>query len=73
MGRNTAMLQTATPGRSTPGSAAWFREQLDALGIGNSALARTMITSGDDCQFDIIVRGLRRMATGESRISGERP
>ena len=71
MEQETAILGTATPGRGTPESTAWFREQLDALGIGNSALARAMIDNGDDRQFDTIVRGLRRMATGEARVSSE--
>ena len=71
MEQEAATLATATPGRGTPEGAAWFREQLEALGIGNSALARAMIENGDDRQFDTIVRGLRRMATGEARVSGE--
>lgn len=71
MEQDTMTLEAATPGRGTPESAAWFREQLEALGIGNSALARAMIENGDDRQFDTIVRGLRRMATGEARVSGE--
>jgi len=71
MEQETATLDTTAPGRGTPESAAWFREQLEALGIGNSALARAMIENGDDRQFDTIVRGLRRMATGEARVSGE--
>ena len=71
MEQETATLETTTPGRGIPESAAWFREQLEALGIGNSALARAMIENGDDRQFDTIVRGLRRMATGKARVSGE--
>lgn len=71
MEQDTMTLETATPGRDTPKSAAWFREQLEALGVGNSALARAIIENGDDRQFDTIVRGLRRMATGEARVSGE--
>jgi hypothetical protein len=71
MEQDAVTLETATPGRGTPESAAWFREQLEALGVGNSALARAMIENGDDRRFDTIVRGLRRMATGEARVSGE--
>ncbi len=56
MEHDTTTLETATPGRGTPRSAAWFREQLEALGVGNSALARAMIENGDDRQFDTIVR-----------------
>jgi hypothetical protein len=56
MEQDTTTLETATPGRGTPESPAWFREQLEALGIGNSALARAMVENGDDRQLDTIVR-----------------
>ncbi len=60
-----------TPGRGSAESAAWFRAQLAALGVGQSALARFMLEHGDDRQFGTILRSLARMATGEARVSGE--
>ena len=47
--------ETITPGRGSAESAAWFRAQLVALGIGQSALARFMLEHGDDRQFATIV------------------
>jgi len=58
-------------GRGSPESAAWFREKLETIGIGQSALARLMIERGDDRQFRTILRSLGRMASGDSRVSGE--
>ena len=63
--------ETSTPGRGTAESAAWFRGKLEELGEGQSSLARRMIAAGDDRQFDTILRSLRRMASGEARVSGE--
>ena len=60
-----------TPGRGTPESAAWFREQLDELGLGQTALARFMQRHGDDRQESSIRRTIARMATGHARVSGE--
>ena len=65
------MEQEITPGRGSAESAAWFRARLDDLGIGQSELARSMIQLGDDRQFDTILRSLRRMVSGEARVSGE--
>ena len=63
--------ETSTPGRGSPESAAWFRSKLEQLDLGQSDLARRMIAAGDDRQFDTILRSLRRMASGEARVSGE--
>lgn len=63
--------ETITPGRGSIESAAWFRGRLDKLELGQSELARTMIRHGDDRQFDTILRSLRRMASGDARVSGE--
>lgn len=63
--------ETSTPGRGSPESAAWFREKLSSLGLGQSALARLMLASGDDRQMNTILRTLSRMANGEARVSGE--
>ncbi len=63
--------ETSTPGRGSPESAAWFREKLRILGLGQSALARLMLASGDDRQMNTILRTLSRMANGEARVSGE--
>lgn len=62
---------TITPGRGSVESAAWFRARLDVLEMGQSELARTMKSRGDDRQFDTILRSLRRMASGDARVSGE--
>ncbi len=63
--------ETSMPGRGSPESAAWFRERLHGLGIGQSALARLMLEHGDDRQFATILRSLSRMASGDARVSGE--
>ena len=63
--------ETSTPGRGSPESAAWFRDKLEVLGMGQSALARLMIAHGDDRQFATILRSVGRMASGEARVSGE--
>lgn len=61
----------STPGRGTADSAAWFCAKLDELGLGLSALVRLMLAHGDDRQPATILRTLRRMASGEARVSGE--
>jgi hypothetical protein len=63
--------ETITPGRGSPESAAWFRDKLAALGMGQSALARLMLERGDDRQMATILRSLSRMASGDARVSGE--
>ena len=63
--------ETSIPGRGSPESAAWFRDKLEALGMGQSALARLMLAHGDDRQFATILRSVGRMASGEARVSGE--
>nr|WP_321985287.1 hypothetical protein [uncultured Lichenicoccus sp.] len=60
-----------TPGRGSSESAAWFRDKLQSLGMGQSALARLMIQHGDDRQMTTILRSLSRMASGDARVSGE--
>lgn len=59
------------PGRGTPESATWFREQLAALGMSIGAVARFMVQNGDDRSEGNIERTLRRMAVAQSRVSGE--
>ncbi len=59
------------PIRGTPESAAWFRAALEALGETQSSMARLMKHKGDDRQPATIARHMRRMATGEARVSGE--
>jgi hypothetical protein len=63
--------ENSTPGRGSPESAAWFRDKLRTLDIGQSALARLMLASGDDRQMTTILRSFSRMASGEARVSGE--
>ncbi len=63
--------ETITPGRGSPESAAWFRNKLATLGMGQSALARLMLERGDDRQMATILRSLSRMASGDARVSGE--
>ena len=63
--------ETSTPGRSFEESAAWFQVKLAELGISQSALAQRMAAAGDDRQFKTILRSLSRMATGETKVSGE--
>jgi hypothetical protein len=59
------------PVRGTPESAAWFRAALEDLGETKASMARLMKRKGDDRQPDTIERHMRRMATGEARVSGE--
>ena len=64
-------VETITPGRGSPESAAWFRARLTELGLTQSGLARLMRDRGDDRQMGTILRTLGRMATGHARVSGE--
>lgn len=57
--------------KGTPEGAAWFRDQLAELEMTQAELARLMKRKGDDRQPDTIARNIRRMATGEARVSGE--
>ncbi len=64
-------METITRQRGSAETAAWFRARLDELGIGQSDLARVHLANGDDRPMDTILRNLRRMASGEARVSGE--
>ena len=44
---------------------------LEELGETQASLARVMQKHGDDRTFETIQRNLRRMASGEARVSGE--
>lgn len=59
------------PARGTAESAAWFRKALAELGETQASMARLMKREGDDRQSETIARHMRRMATGEARVSGE--
>jgi hypothetical protein len=59
------------PVRGTPESAAWFRAALEELGETQASKARLMKRKGDDRLPETIARHMRRMATGEARVSGE--
>jgi hypothetical protein len=59
------------PARGSPQSAAWFRQALEDLGETQASLARLMKRKGDDRQPDTILRTIKRMATGDARVSGE--
>jgi hypothetical protein len=59
------------PARGTPESAAWFRAVLEEPGETQASMVRLMKREGDDRQPETIARHLRRMATGEARVSGE--
>jgi hypothetical protein len=59
------------PARGTAESAAWFREALAEIGETQASMARLMKRKGDDRQPETIARHMRRMATGEARVSGE--
>jgi hypothetical protein len=61
----------AQPVRGTPQSAAWFRAMLAELGETQASMARLMKRKGDDRNPETIARHMRRMATGEARVSGE--
>ena len=59
------------PVRGTPESATWFRVTLEQLGETQASMARLMKRKGDDRKPETIARHMRRMATGEARVSGE--
>ena len=59
------------PGRGTPESAAWFCNQLAALGLSQPDLTRFMLRHGDDRKETSVRRTIGRMATGNARVSGE--
>ena len=63
--------EKGTTARGSAESAAWFHQQLDNLGLGQSELARKMLELGDDRKFDRILRNIQRMANGDARVSGE--
>ena len=67
----SGMEQASEVKRGTDESAAWFRQKLVELGITQSDLARLLVAYGDDRPFDTILRGFRRMAAGDARVSGE--
>ena len=52
-------------------SAAWFRDTLEELGHSQSSLARLMTGLGDPRPPAVILRSINRMATAQSRVSGE--
>lgn len=57
--------------RGTPETGTWFKARLEEIGINQASLARLMISLGDDRTIETIERMLRRMASGEARVSGE--
>ena len=59
------------PTTGTPESAAWFRSELEALGLTQTGLAKWLKKRGDDRQPGSILRHVQRMANGEARVSGE--
>jgi hypothetical protein len=60
------------PSSQTPEQArAAFRKALDDLGETQSGLALRMQRLGDRRPLDTILRGVQRMASGETRVSGE--
>ncbi|MDO9713044.1 hypothetical protein [Paracraurococcus lichenis] len=52
------------PTTGTPESAAWFRAELEALGMGQSEFARWLKKRGDDRRLETIRRHIQRMANG---------
>jgi hypothetical protein len=52
-------------------SPADFKQALADLGIGTNALSKIMRNLGDDRPRENIRRNVQRMATGETRVSGE--
>ncbi len=64
-------MEAKTASRGSPESAAWLRARLVELDLTQSSLARQMVSLGDDRDLDTILRALRRMASGEARVSGE--
>ena len=63
-------IETKRVSRS-PESAAWFREQLEAIEEAQRGLAKLMKQCGDDRQPSTMLRNIQRMALGEARVSGE--
>jgi hypothetical protein len=59
------------PTTGSPESAAWFRAELEALGMTQSGLAKWLEKRGDDRKPATILRHVQRMANGEARVSGE--
>lgn len=59
------------PTTGSPESAAWFRAELEALGMTQSGLAKWLQKRGDDRKPATILRHVQRMANGEARVSGE--
>lgn len=59
------------PTTGTPEGAAWFRDQLAALGQTQSGFAKWLKRRGDDRKPETILRHVQRMANGEARVSGE--
>jgi len=59
------------PTTGSPESAAWFRAELDALGMTQTGLAKWLQKRGDDRKPATILRHVQRMANGEARVSGE--
>jgi len=51
--------------------AAWFRQMLEELGHTQASFARWLAENGDNRPPVTIARGVRRMANGEARVSGE--
>ena len=65
------MEEPETLARGSPESAAWFRAALEEIGATHGSLARLMKRCGDDRKPATILRNLRRMASGDARVSGE--
>jgi hypothetical protein len=59
------------PTSGTPESAAWFRAEIDALGMTQTGFAKWLKRRGDDRKDATILRHVQRMANGEARVSGE--
>lgn len=64
---DVALDRALTPEEET----AEFRAALDDLAETQSGLASRMMRLGDRRPFASILRGVQRMATGETRVSGE--
>jgi hypothetical protein len=59
------------PTTGSPESAAWFKAELEELGLTQSGFAKWLKKRGDDRQPGTILRHIQRMAGGEARVSGE--
>lgn len=65
-------LDTKPPATTgSPESAAWFRAELEHLGMTQTGLAKWLEKRGDDRKPATILRHVQRMANGEARVSGE--